>query len=312
MRPSWTGYTPRFYETLREQYGLQRAKASVWQEVMATYYGMVSRVDDQFGRVLNKTKEQGLWNQTVTLFYTDHGEFLGDSHMIEKWPSGVSGNLIHEPLIIGGAGLPENVVYEEMAEMIDLVPTLLQLGTVNETYAHYGKSLVDALHAAGRGKVLPHRDMAYTEGGFLLSDEPLLEQSPFPYDIKASLQHNDAAFVGKALGMRNKEWTYVYRLYEPDELYSRLNDMQELHNLAAEPEYAHVRAMMHEKALRWLVETPMTIPWYLDERKPEVDLESPYEQYQERFDNCTFDQSWPGPGLPTVDGVADMAGATGS
>lgn len=279
---------------------------------MATYYGMVSRVDDQFGRVMNKTKEQGLWDQTVTLFYTDHGEFLGDSHMIEKWPSGVSENLVHEPMIIGGAGLPENVVYEEMAEMIDLVPTLLQLGTVNETYAHYGKSLVDAIHAAGRGEVLPHRDMAYTEGGFLLSDEPLLEQSPFPYDIKASLQHNDTALVGKALGMRNKEWTYVYRLYEPDELYNRLNDTQELHNLAAEPEYAHIRAMMHEKALRWLVETPMTIPWYLDERKPEVNLESPYEQYQQRCHNCTFDQSWPGPGMPTVDGVAAMAGATAS
>ncbi|RMZ11572.1 hypothetical protein D0862_02903 [Hortaea werneckii] len=219
-----TGYTPRFYETLREQYGLERANASVWQEVMATYYGMVSRVDDQFGRVMNKTKDQGLWNQTVTLFYTDHGEFLGDSYMIEKWPSGESENLVHEPLIIGGAGLPENVVYEEMAEMIDLVPTLLQLGTVNETYAHYGKSLVDAMHAAGRGEVLPHHDMAYTEGGFLLSDEPLLEQSPFPYDIKASLQHNDTALVGKALRMRNKEWTYVYRLYEPDELYSRLSD----------------------------------------------------------------------------------------
>ncbi|KAI6848500.1 hypothetical protein KC332_g3878 [Hortaea werneckii] len=122
-----TGYTPRFYETLREQYGLQRANASVWQEVMATYYGMVSRVDDQFGRVMNKTKEQGLWNQTVTLFYTDHGEFLGDSHMIEKWPSGVSEKLVHEPLIIGGAGLPENVVYEEMAEMIDLCHWFLRV-----------------------------------------------------------------------------------------------------------------------------------------------------------------------------------------
>ncbi|KAI7255649.1 hypothetical protein KC343_g1471 [Hortaea werneckii] len=79
-----TGYTPCFYETLREQYGLHRANASVWQEVMATYYGMVSRVDDQFGRVMKETKEQGLWNQTITLFYTDHGEFLGDPHMIEK------------------------------------------------------------------------------------------------------------------------------------------------------------------------------------------------------------------------------------
>ena len=85
-----------------------------------------------------------------------------------------------------------------------------------------------------------------------------------------------------------------------------------MHNLAAEPKYAHVRAMMHEKALRWLVETPTTIPWYIDEREPEVDLESPYEQYQERCHDCTFDQSWPGPGLPTIEGVAAMAGATGS
>lgn len=39
---------------------------------------MISRLDDQFGRIVNKTKEQGLWNDTITLFYTDHGEFLGD------------------------------------------------------------------------------------------------------------------------------------------------------------------------------------------------------------------------------------------
>lgn len=224
--------------------------------------------------------------------------------LIEKWPSGVSDNLVHEPLLIGGAGLPKGVVYEEMAEMIDLVPTLLQFGTVNETYAHYGKSLVDAIHAAGRGEVLPHRDFAYTEGGFLLSDEPLLEQSPFPYDIKAALQHNDTALVGKALAVRNKEWTYIYRLYEDDELYSRTNDPREIHNLAAKPKYAHVVMKMHKTALHWMISTPNTIPWVLDERMPNVTLETPFEQYQERCNNCTFDEDWPGPGMPTVPGVA--------
>lgn len=147
---------------------------------------MVSRVDHQFGLIVNKTKDLGLWNKTVTFFFTDHGEFLGDYELIEKWPSGVSDNLVHEPLIIGGGGLPRGVVFEEMAEMTDLVPTMLQLGTVNETYAHYGLSLVDAIHSAGRGEVIHHRNFSYTEGGFLLSDEPVLEQSPFPYDIKAA------------------------------------------------------------------------------------------------------------------------------
>lgn len=251
---------------------------------------MVSRVDDQFGRIVNKTKEQGLWNSTVTFFFTDHGEFLGDYELIEKWPSGVSNNLVHEPLMIGGAGLPENVAYEEMAETIDLVPTMLQLGNINQTYLQYGLSLVDAIHAAGRGEVLPHRNYSYTEGGFLLSDEPLLEQGPFPYDIKTALQHNDTALVGQALSVRNKEWTYVYRLYEADELYSRRgDDPHELHNLAALPEYQNVRAQMRERALLFLFETPATMPFYVDERKPDVQLEGPWEQFEGRCEGgCKF------------------------
>lgn len=254
---------------------------------------MVSRVDHQFGLIVNKTKDVGLWDSTVTLFFTDHGEFLGDYHLIEKWPSGVSDNLVHEPLMIGGAGLPKGMVYDEMAEMIDLVPTMLQLGSVNETYSHYGMSLVDAIHAAGKGEVLQHRNFSYTEGGFLLSDEPLLEQGPFPYDIKTALQHNDTALVGHTLAVRNKDWTYVYRLYEEDELYSRRgDDPMELHNLAAVPKYQPVRSMLREVALHWLFETPAQIPWYADERKPEVQLESPWEQYQDRCEDCEFDESW--------------------
>lgn len=78
---------------------------------------------------------------------------------------------------MGGAGLPKGKTYPEMAEMIDLVPTLLQLGGVNETYQHYGMSLVDAMNALGdkHGTVLLHRDYALTEGDFKIEDEPLLE-----------------------------------------------------------------------------------------------------------------------------------------
>lgn len=268
---------------------MERANDTVWREIIATYYGMVSRVDDQFGRIVKKTKEQGLWNSTVTWFFTDHGEFLGDYHLIEKWPSGVGNNLVHEPLMIGGAGLPEGVVYEEMTEMIDLVPTMLQLGSVNNTYMHYGKSLVPAIHAAGRGEVLAHRNFSYTEGGFLLSDEPLLEQGPFPYDIKSALQHNDTALVGQALAVRNKEWAYVYRLYEEDELYSRRDDPHEMHNLAAVPEYKNIRSEMREVALRFFFETPATMPFYIDQRVPEkVDLPSPLQQFKERSGNDTL------------------------
>lgn len=278
-----TGYKPRFMTELADEQGSSRATDKQWQEIIATYYGMVSRVDHQFGQIVNKTKANGLWDKTVTAFFTDHGEFLGDYGLVEKWPSGVSENLVHEPMIVGGAGLPKGKVYSEMAEMVDLVPTLLQLGGANETYQQYGLSLNDAMVALGNDTILPHKDYVFSEGGFLLEDEPVLEQGPFPYDIKGALQHHDPALVGMTIGIRDKNYTYVYRLYEDDELYDRNADIHEMHNLAGDEDYASVRAEMRNVALRWLVATPATIPWYRDDRKAPVDLISPYDQYKERI-----------------------------
>ncbi|RYP57211.1 hypothetical protein DL769_009629 [Monosporascus sp. CRB-8-3] len=279
-----TGYTPQYMKRIRETYGTDRATSEMWQEVIAVYYGMISRVDWQFGRIMNKTKELGLWDKTVTIFFTDHGEFLGDFGLIEKWPSALTDSLTHEPMIIGGAGLPRDVIFDEMAEMVDLVPTLLHFGTANTTYAQYGKSLVDGIHALGRGEKLSHKKYSFTEGGFLTSEEPLLEQSPFPYDIKSALQHNHTESVGKAVAIRDKEWTYVYRLYEPDELYTRNgSDPHEAFNVAADPEFQDVRARLREVALKWMVESADVMPWYTDKRMPEdVDLASPWEQYMDR------------------------------
>lgn len=62
---------------------------------------MISRMDEQFGRVVNTVKANGLWDRTYSFFFTDHGEYLGDFALVEKWPSGVSNALTHEPLIVG-------------------------------------------------------------------------------------------------------------------------------------------------------------------------------------------------------------------
>lgn len=280
-----TGYEPRYMAANRERYGTHRATPEIWAEIMATYYGMISRLDDQLGRVVAKTKELGYWDSTVTMFFTDHGEYLGDHGMIEKWPSGLSDSLTREPLIMGGAGLPQGVVYDEMVEMVDLLPTLLQMAAVGEHFPHCGRPFCDLLVKGGKdedGQLIKHREFAFSEGGFLLSEEPLLEQAPYPYDIKAALQHEDTSLVGKAISIRDKEWTFVYRLYEPPELYSRINDPQELHNLAELPEYASVRSNLEAKVLRWMVESSDFLPYQKDPRFPTVELEDPKSQWEKR------------------------------
>ncbi|KAJ0352869.1 hypothetical protein COL154_003673 [Colletotrichum chrysophilum] len=280
-----TGYEPRYMQLNRERYGTHRATPEIWAEVMATYYGMISRLDDQFGRVVERTKALGHWDSTVTLFFTDHGEYLGDHGMIEKWPSGLSDSLTHEPLIVGGAGLPAGAVYDEMAEMVDLVPTVFQFAGIGEHFPHCGTSLADILTSAGRdgnGDVIRHKEFAFTEGGFLTSEEPLLEQAPYPYDIKAALQHEDTTVVGKSVSCRDKRWTFIYRLYEPAELYDRAGDTGELHNLAEVAEYQDVRRRMESVVLRWMVASSDFLPWQKDPRFPAVEMQSVADQFRKR------------------------------
>ncbi|KAF4126477.1 choline-sulfatase [Geosmithia morbida] len=277
-----TGHEPRYMQVIRERYGTARATDDIWREVKATYYGMVSRLDDQFGRVIKRVDELGLWQDTATLFFTDHGEYLGDYGLIEKWPSGLSDSLTHEPLIIGGAGIPEGRTVDAMTEMVDLVPTLLEMSGIGEHFPHGGKSWVPLLKQDAEA-AREHKTYAFTEGGFLKDEEPLLEQAPYPYDIKSSLQHEDTALVGKAISVRDKTWTYIYRLYEEAELYHRQNDPYELHNLAADPQYKHIADMMQSVTLRWLVAGTDFLPWQNDPRFPNVDLKTPREQMEERL-----------------------------
>lgn len=274
-----TGYEPRYMKTIRERYGTDRATDEIWREIKATYYGMISRLDDQFGRVMKLVEEKGLWKDTVTMFFTDHGEYLGDHGLIEKWPSGLSETLVHEPLIVGGAGLPEGRTITAMTEMVDLVPTMLELSGIGESFAHNGLSWIPLLC----GDATKHKDYAFSEGGFLDSEEPLLEQAPFPYDIKAGLQHEDTTLVGKAISLRDETWTFIYRLYEPAELYHRHNDPHELHNLAADPSHKDIVDKLESVTLKWLLKGADVMPWKSDPRFPEVKLKSPREQMEERL-----------------------------
>ena len=98
---SKTGYEPQYMKEVRDNYDINSTTPEMWAEISATYYGMITRLDDQFGRIMKKIEEHGFWDNTVTMFFTDHGEYLGDHGLIEKWPSGLSDPLVKEPLIIG-------------------------------------------------------------------------------------------------------------------------------------------------------------------------------------------------------------------
>lgn len=262
---------PGFMRAIRERYGLERLTPEMWREVIATYYGMISRMDEHLGRVLQAAGRSAGADNLVTLFFSDHGEYLGDYGLIEKWPSAMDACITRDPLVISAPGFAQGQVSDAMVELIDIVPTVLELAGVDAGYRHYGRTLVPLLHDASA----PHREYAFTEGGFTIEEEPQLEQAGFPYDLKVALQHEQPRLVGKAAAVRDGEWTYVWRLYEPPELYHRAQDPDERLNLAGQDAYAEVELRLREALLRWMIETADVIPFSEDPRFPAVDLPAP-------------------------------------
>ncbi|HXY93552.1 MAG TPA: sulfatase-like hydrolase/transferase [Acidimicrobiia bacterium] len=260
--PAVTGKA-RFVTVLRERSGLDRLTDDDWAEIVATYYGMVSRVDDQLGRVLAALDCAGVADRTVTCCFTDHGEYLGDYGLVEKWPSGFDDCLVRNPLVIAGPGVAETHVHEGLVEMIDLFPTLCELAETEAEHVQFGRSLVPVL--AGRANV--HRDAAFAEGGLRVDEEPQNELlAGYPYDLKTSLLHDEPELAARAIAVRTDAWTYVYRTREADELYDRVQDPDETINVAGEPAHAAVVAELRDRILSWLADTSDVLPLTRDPR----------------------------------------------
>lgn len=88
--------------------------------------------------------------------------------------------------------------------------------------------------------------------------------------------------MGKSVACRSQEWTYIYRLYEQPELYSRKKDPQESRNLAGLAEYSTIEQQLKEVVFRWLLEASAKLPFKGDPRFPKVQLDSPKEQWAKR------------------------------
>ena len=252
---------------MRDDYRLDTLTDDDWIELKATYYGMVSRVDDQLGRLVTAVDGVGggVADRTAWSFFTDHGEYLGDHGLVEKWPSGLDDCLVRNPLVIAAPGAPAGGVCDELVELVDLLPTLCELGEVPVAHSHFGRSLLPLLHDPS--PATPHRAAAFSEGGHRKDEPHVLEQvSVPPYAAKAAIQQRDPTSVGKAVAMRTREWTYVRRLYEDDELYDRSADPYELTNLAGRPEVAGVERSMREDVGDWLLATGDAVPWVPDPR----------------------------------------------
>ncbi len=109
----------------------------------AYYYATISQIDHHVGRMIAKLEEKGLYDDTLIVFTSDHGEYLGFHHMLLK-QNHLYDPLVRVPLVIKfPGGRHAGTVRQTLASNVDLLPTILRQAGVEPPPGRSGLDLAD-------------------------------------------------------------------------------------------------------------------------------------------------------------------------
>ena len=128
-----------------EKYQLDEMSSAEIKHARAMYYGMVTYIDEQFGRVLEKLNELGLRENTIIVYTSDHGEMAGEHGLWYK--NSFLEASVAAPLIFSyPKTLPVNKKINESSMLLDIFPTLCDLSDIGQPNDLEGKSLLPLMN----------------------------------------------------------------------------------------------------------------------------------------------------------------------
>ncbi len=262
IKPHWPYVAPAPYHTMYSQQvvapavraeseretshpifaGFQRRRVSqsfsddaVRTSVVAAYMGLVKQLDDQLGVLFQALTERGLLDNTLIVFTSDHGDYLGDHWLGEK-------EFLHEPsiripLIVvdprGRADATRGQICDALVEAIDLLPTFVSVGGGDPVHPRLeGHSLLPLL---GGGEA--PREFSFCEFDYATMR--------FRRELGQSINQTGIVAV---VGAR---WKLISCPGFPSLLFDLANDPHELIDRAADPACAVVRQDLEDALLKW-------------------------------------------------------------
>ncbi len=149
---------------------------------IAEYYGMISHLDHQLGRVMAALESQGLLENTVIVFAGDNGLAVGQHGLMGK--QNCYEHSVRVPLIFAGPGIPQVRQKQALVYLLDIFPTLCALTATPLPESVEGISLLQAMHDPGQ-TIRDSLYFAYTDvqravktPGFKLIEYAVPEREP--------------------------------------------------------------------------------------------------------------------------------------
>lgn len=114
-------------------------------DLQALYRGEVRYMDHYLGELIESLKQRGLYEDTIFVVTSDHGELFGEYGLFGHPPSGYEESF-HVPLIVFGPGVPEGETVDSTVTLLDLPPTIAELCGLDTDPRWSGESLVPLIN----------------------------------------------------------------------------------------------------------------------------------------------------------------------
>ena len=197
-----------------------------YRRYLQDYLGCVAAVDESVGRVLDGLDQTGLAPNTLVIYTSDQGFFLGEHGWFDK--RFMYEEALRMPLVMRLPGrIPPGSVNKDMLTNVDFAPTFLDGAGLKKPSAMQGRSFLPLARA--------------------------LRVSGWPESIYYHYyEFPDVHMVKRHYGVRTKRYKLIHFYYDIDawELYDLARDPRELHNVYADPAYAKVRRELKDELLR--------------------------------------------------------------
>ena len=194
-----------------------------YQRYMQDYLACISSVDDNIGRLLDYLDETGLAENTVVVYTSDQGFYLGEHGWFDK--RFIYDESFKTPLLVRWPGvIAPGSVNDEMVQNLDFAQTLLDIAGIESPADMQGESIV-----------------------------PLLKGDTAAWDREAVYYHYyeypAVHMVKRHYGIVTKEFKLAHFYFDVDEweLYDRLKDPAEMNNVYDDPAYAEVVSKLKEE-----------------------------------------------------------------
>lgn len=217
----WCGGDPRSGHTSHARQdtipkGEPETEADI-REFIAEYYGMIHNIDWNLGRILNELDRQGVANDTVVMFFSDHGDMCGQHGHYCGIKNQAYRAAMHVPFIVR---FPARFQPQKTAAMVDvgpdMMPTILEIAGAPVPEGIDGQSYLPVLD----GKATVARDTIWYQVFTQTGGNP----------------HEFAPFGER--GLRTKDWLYMRHKDRRMMLFDERADPDEQHNLVDDPAYA--------------------------------------------------------------------------